>query len=311
MNYVVSATVSRLATWQQLAGRLFAPLQLRSNARRFEASYEQRNIVRGLDVTRLCIAPHSSERTPALTADGVDDVMLLIPSADADCVLTEHDRTIPLPAESVTLIDFGSPFTLEVRDHMTDFSVVQFSRRLLRVPRTTLAHVRGRPIGSAVPAQETLRAMLSTLHRPQATRDRDTAAQLADVAVQLATTVMHAFLSWEDTEPPTREARLEELRTSMRRQIADPTLTVERLAAQHFLSVRQVHALFAEQRDSPGAYLRRIRMERAAQMLAVRDRTGLTVQSIAHENGYADAAAFSRAFAREHGMRPGRWTASR
>jgi len=311
-----------LGTWQRLAGELFAPVRCRTDGDRFEVSCEQRGIVRGLDVSRLRIDPHSAERTSDLAADGVDDVMLLLPSARGACELAQHGRSGILPPGSVTLLELDSPFVFELRDRADDLVLVQVSRALLGLNRRTVRRATAIPIGAGTPAQPTLRAVIDTLGWAQVadqgagaervsgsgalSMDDGVAENLADVTVRLLTTVIRAFLTGAGGEPP-REAQLEELRASMRRQLGDPSLTVDRLAAQHFLSVRQVHALFAEQGDSPAAYLRRIRLARAARMLSVRDSTGSTVRSVAHENGYSDAAAFSRAFAREYGARPGSW----
>ncbi|MBL3688231.1 helix-turn-helix domain-containing protein [Leucobacter zeae] len=315
MSRLRNARTRCVGTWQRLAAELFVPVRCRAAHDRFEAACEQRTIVRGLHVSRLGIDAHSAERTPALIADGVDDVMLVIPPATGVCELAQHGRGGFLPPGSVTLCELDAPFRFELQDRADDLVLVQVSRALLGVSRRTVRRVSALPIGPSTPAQPALRAVLETLGCDPAAgpvgapADDGVAESLADVTVRLVATVIRAFLTGVDGAPP-REAQLEELRASMQRQLGDATLTVDRLAAQHFLSVRQVHALFAEQGDSPAAYLRRIRLARAAGMLAVRASAGVTVRSVAHENGYADAAAFSRAFSRAYGARPGSWAAS-
>lgn len=313
MSGFTSARVSGVNTWQRLAGRLFAPVRCRTDHDDFEVSCQQRNIVRGLDVSRLRIDAHSAERTSALAADGTDDLMLVLPSARGRCALSQHGRSAILPSDSITLLELDSPFSFTLQDQADDLMLVQVSRSLLGLPRHTVGHVSGRPIEPPTPGQPTLHAVLGSLSHSHPDSDVDVAANLADVTMRLIATVINAFLAESDTAP-TRETQLAALRASMHEQMGDPSLTVSRLASQHFLSVRQVHALFAEQGQSPAAYLRGIRLARAARMLSARGRgdsghSGPTLRSIAHDSGYTDVASFSRAFAREHGERPGRWAA--
>ncbi|WP_412061157.1 helix-turn-helix transcriptional regulator [Rubrivirga sp. IMCC45206] len=76
--------------------------------------------------------------------------------------------------------------------------------------------------------------------------------------------------------------------------LADPTFGVERLAEALGLTSRHVRRqLVAETGESPGALLRRLRMERATQLLAA---PGGTAREVARAVGYRDVSAFRRAY---------------
>lgn len=64
---------------------------------------------------------------------------------------------------------------------------------------------------------------------------------------------------------------------------------------------RLERACLAELGERPGVWLRRLRLERAADLLA---HGRLPVQQVALACGYGDAAAFARAFRRQHGRTP-------
>ncbi|AHF92289.1 transcriptional regulator containing an amidase domain and an AraC-type DNA-binding HTH domain [Opitutaceae bacterium TAV1] len=69
------------------------------------------------------------------------------------------------------------------------------------------------------------------------------------------------------------------------------------VSREHF--IRAFRARYAE---APGAMLRRLRMERAATLLAT---TEMPVQDVALACGFANAGTFCRAWRREHGGSPG------
>lgn len=83
--------------------------------------------------------------------------------------------------------------------------------------------------------------------------------------------------------------------------------TVDRLAALAALSRAAFASRFGRLAgESPGRYLQRLRLARAADRLAT---TKESAGSIGRAVGYASEAAFSRAFAREYGAAPRAWRA--
>ena len=79
-------------------------------------------------------------------------------------------------------------------------------------------------------------------------------------------------------------------------------LDVQTLASMAGLSPSRFQALFrAENGTSPGQYLKRLRVHRAAQLL---DTTNLAIKDIAGEVGYQDALYFSRVFRQVHEQSP-------
>jgi len=86
-------------------------------------------------------------------------------------------------------------------------------------------------------------------------------------------------------------------------------LPLDHVARTIATSRRQLQRCFAEHGD--GSYrqcLARIRMQRAAELLAD---TPLTVREVAARVGYRQQAQFAKAFARQHGMAPMQYRASR
>lgn len=104
--------------------------------------------------------------------------------------------------------------------------------------------------------------------------------------------------------PATEEARLAifaEAVEILAKEWARP-LRIDDVARRVATSPRQLQRIFA---DVAGlgfrSYLRRLRMARAADLLAT---TALPVKEIARRVGYGDASQFSKAFKRSYGVSP-------
>lgn len=91
--------------------------------------------------------------------------------------------------------------------------------------------------------------------------------------------------------------------------LADP-LPLERLAEVAAFSKFHFHRIFFALRgETPGQYIQRLRIGRAARVL-VTDREA-TVTEIALDSGFTDVAAFSRAFRHVYGVSPTAYRAER
>lgn len=98
--------------------------------------------------------------------------------------------------------------------------------------------------------------------------------------------------------------RLDRARALIHDAYADP-LTLDQLAAEAGLSrwhfARSFHVAFGE---PPHACLRRVRLQRAKQLLA---RPGAQVTDVCFAVGFASLGSFSARFARDVGVPPSEW----
>lgn len=86
-------------------------------------------------------------------------------------------------------------------------------------------------------------------------------------------------------------------------------LSLDDIARRVASSRRQLQRAYSEIGDTTFRdHLTRVRMERAAELLAAR---GLTVREVAYRVGYRQPAQFAKAFRRHHGASPSDFRASR
>lgn len=97
-----------------------------------------------------------------------------------------------------------------------------------------------------------------------------------------------------------------EVREYLDAHFGDPDVTLDDVARAVASSRRQVQRLFEEDGDTFRAYLTRLRMERAADLLV---NTRTPVRDIARHVGYRQSAQFAKAFRRYGGVTPLQWRA--
>ncbi len=99
-----------------------------------------------------------------------------------------------------------------------------------------------------------------------------------------------------------------EVREYLDERFGESDLTLDDVARAVSSSRRQVQRLFEEDGDTFRAYLTRLRMQRAADMLSD---TAMPVRDIARRVGYRQSAQFAKAFRRFGGVTPLQWRAGR
>jgi AraC-like DNA-binding protein len=114
------------------------------------------------------------------------------------------------------------------------------------------------------------------------------------------------------TQRPTtvrlRTSLLEDANTIVAREYA-ADLALDDIARRVASSRRQLQRAYAEIGGTTFRdHLTRVRMERAAELLASR---ALTVREVAHRVGYRQPAQFAKAFRRHHGVAPSDYRSGR
>ncbi|HJU74561.1 MAG TPA: two-component regulator propeller domain-containing protein, partial [Gemmatimonadaceae bacterium] len=107
-----------------------------------------------------------------------------------------------------------------------------------------------------------------------------------------------------DVEPADRKF-IEEVRIAIEAKLGDESFTVERLASDVGQSRGNLHRRLRDLiGESPSDLIRRMRLERAAQMLEC---GAGSVAEVAYAVGFKSVAHFSNAFNEMHGVRPSTW----
>lgn len=95
----------------------------------------------------------------------------------------------------------------------------------------------------------------------------------------------------------TRVSTYLRVRLHFESRFTDPTFSVRSAASEVHVSERHIERMFASRGLSPSAYLRALRVDFARALLDTRTQTGMTMQAIASQSGFASARTLRRALA--------------
>ena len=141
--------------------------------------------------------------------------------------------------------------------------------------------------------------LLAVASRPDVI-DRTGAAHHLTGLVEL---VVRSALSAELHRADTAAARYREAVDYVNRHLTDPDLTAERIAEALFISRRRLYQLF-DDGDGISGRIRRMRIDRAKELLADPTRGSHGIAELAKLCGFVNAAHFSRTFRRIVGSTP-------
>ncbi|MEV5576802.1 helix-turn-helix domain-containing protein [Spirillospora sp. NPDC052269] len=184
--------------------------------------------------------------------------------------------------------------------------VMDFPRRALSLPPGLVDDLVAVPFD----AQAGIGAILHR-HLLQALGQADTCGEtdlnvLRDVTLDLVGALLARRLDAESALSP--EARQRALTARIHRYIddnlADPTLSPQRVADAHQISLRFLYKLFQTQETTVAAHIRLRRLDRCRRDLADPGMAHRSVQRIALRWGFSDPSHFSKLFHKTHDLSP-------
>jgi AraC-like DNA-binding protein len=216
-----------------------------------------------------------------------------------ELILIQGDRETRARAGELLVYDASRPFGFVYPDDFAS-TIVQIPTGLLGVTGGQLASLSLRPAAEGAGPLATL-----LRHAAQHESGLSVSAKWAisrSVVSSARVLVRDRIHGTPHRAAPHRLARL--VLDYAEEHLDAPTLTAATLAHRFHVSVRTLHAAFEGERETLGRSIRRLRVQRAQQLLAT---TPLPVGAIAAAVGYPDATAFIRAFTSVTGVTPGRW----
>jgi len=302
------APPDRLAAWQEMVTRLFIPLTITpldgaGRPGHFGAAATARDLG-GVRVWRVTGSPMAADRASRhLSTPAMGDYLLAV-HVSGTARATQDGRDVDLGPGDFALFDSARPYSIAFRARG------RFAHLIYQVPRASLDARRqaGRVTALRVPAASApgrlafpyLRTLAAS---PGAGHSEAPGPAFIDVALDLVAAALRAAAGHRD-HLPARGARLRELKASALARLGDPGLSPESVARASYISVRQLHRLFAREDLSFAAWVREQRLRRCRADLADPRLRHLSISEIAGRWGYHSPAHFTRAFSAHFGVTP-------
>lgn len=279
--------------WELVTSDAFVPLTCVALERDFRGRIEFERFDDALMVSHVTTDGLAVDRTARQASHANSDDIHLTFTLGGPGVIRQDGHGLRVAAGSVSTYATDRRYELDYTAPGQRQVLVQVSKRALGIPVALVEESCARLRVEAPVAAAVLRETLDE------TRGAGT-PEVGETVRDLAGTMIRSSLSGTRVMPATRGGMLATVRSFMRGRLHDPELDVAAIAEQHYVSRRFLYELFAPSEETPGEHLRRLRLDRAAELL----RGGGAIGRIAESVGFTDPTTFTRAFTRAFGMLP-------
>lgn len=241
----------------------------------------------------------------SIARDAGDAIALVVP-VHGTVRLAQDGRGACLESGQPALLDLRRAFSVEQRDGAR----VVFFRlpvHALHLPVARLRSVTARVL-TASDVAALLAAVLPHLEKSAPRIPPAVGERLGGIVTEWVAALVDELTADADGPAETGRDRLVTgVRQYIDRNLGDPELSAERIAAAHLISVRYLHRLFQGEGITVGRLIQRRRVEECARELTRRGRVSPSISVVAARWGFGSAAHFSRAFKAVHGHAPQQW----
>jgi AraC-like DNA-binding protein len=299
----------RLAYWQEMILQTFVPLDVAPigsarGQRDFTGAVNTRAIG-DLTVAHVTASPMTATRSSRHIATSSNDDYFVAVHLRGIAQATQDGRRLALRPGDIALFDSTRPYLIEFQharafDHLI-FCVprAQLDARCARLDRATAVRVALDSVEGSLtsPYLRSLATLSSVI-------GSESAERLGATALDLLATALAAAAGLT-ADPESRElAQLGALKRHALARLGEPELSPVSVARAQFMSVRQLHRMFARENTTFGRFVREERLRRCARDLSDERFARLPIADIAARWGYRGPAHFTRAFTDRFGVGP-------
>jgi AraC-like DNA-binding protein len=243
-------------------------------------------------------------RTRSKIAQSSLDYYLLSLQTHGQGVVAQDGRTAILNPGDFALYDTTRPYDLTFTNG--------FGQLVLRLPREIVSSrlsdaetLTALPIQGDRGAGRLASAFIHQLHAQLDQLDPQSARRLHASAVDLLATALASQMGIQQSG--VRESQIlirQRIRAFIDRQLSNPDLSCQSIAAHHGISARYLRKLFEGSNESVSAWIWKRRLDQARRDLVDPLLSHIAITSIGYEVGFKNAAHFSRAFKARFGVTP-------
>ncbi|MDN3352775.1 helix-turn-helix domain-containing protein [Actinomadura sp. DC4] len=297
-------SAERFARWHEMSNRKHAPVMIRSDHKAdFQAT--TRNLDLGaVQVTELTFPPVYVSRPPKLIRQSDPETFAVWLGLRGTMEIAQGGRCVELARDELVLYDSSRPYHGRA-DAVTGVEV-EFFRALMPIPSNAIARITAIriPAGEGIPALFH-RHLIELIRQAPRFRPADT-ARLATITLDLMAAMCASLIEADNCLPPeTRQRALQaQIHDFVLRNLGDPDLSADTIAAAHQISVSYLYKLFEQQGLTVAGWIRQRRLGRCRRDLADPQLSQVPIHAIATRWGFTNNAHFSRLFRAAYGMCP-------
>lgn len=303
----MEAPARHLREWSDLLSGSFARFTFEApNPAGFRGWMGVRTIA-GIDFIKMRTEEHIARRETADAGSDERPDYLVCLQVSGTGEFSQDGRTAALQPGDITVFDTTRPTTVASSDDYRNLCM-KFPQRALSLTRERMSELTATRFSAGDGLTPALRGMLSTLDTVGNSLTGRGAYLAANSALDLAMTLFENSLGYEDgSHSRAHRVLLDRVHDYIGRHMHDPDLSPGAVAVAHFVSLRQLHAVFGNTGTTVAATIRRMRLERARRILADPSSRETPVAVIGARCGFSTASGFGRAFCHTYDVSPGRY----
>jgi AraC-like DNA-binding protein len=295
---------ARLRFWREAVCDTFVELECHAvQSNEFYGTLTNSSLL-DIQFSSVQAAAQKVVRTRTKIAQSNHDYYLLSLQTHGQGVVAQDGRTAILKPGDFALYDTTRPYDLTFTD--------DFGQLVLRLPREIVSSrlsdaetLTALPIQGDRGAGRLASAFIHQLHAQLDELDPQSARRLHASAVDLLATALASQIG--TPQAGLRESHIlirQRIRAFIVRQLSNPDLSCELIAAHHGISERYLRKLFEGSSESVSEWIWKRRLDQAKRDLVDPLLSHIAITSIGYEVGFKNSAHFSRAFKARFGVTP-------
>jgi AraC-like DNA-binding protein len=247
---------------------------------------------------------HTTKRTGNEIADSIPSGFGILYALSGGALLRQAGSEITVMPGAAVLYDLDQPLQVDMLSapQREFFLVTLPPEKLLATPTSNESTFQPRLVTYQTPVLQCVDHLANALVR----KDEDDFRPVFDACASLAMAEMLATEQISSPLPPSTNDLFEQIMDCIEIEIDNTELSAHWFANKYGVSVRYIHKLFASRGLTCRGYITAERLSHARQDL-MSTATKIHIAALAHRWGFADAAAFVRAFRRRFGETPGKF----
>jgi len=250
------------------------------------------------------------ERRPAAVTERDLDFYKISIQISGTGTMTQASREIPLTRGTIAMYDTSKAYTLQF-DGDYHFVVAMFPKNALDLPSGLASELTALPIADGAGVGSLLSTFMLSLAGNLELLTGPSGGRLARTGLDLVSTLAAAQFDGVSTSASAeRSALMARICRHVNTYLREDHLSPRTIAAEHFISLRQLHSLFQPTGVGVSQWIKRRRLQESRRDLCDPVLAERTINSIGASWGFHDPGYFSRSFKEVYGMTPGNWRAA-
>lgn len=256
-----------------------------------------------LRMFRIVAPAHRVQRSSTREQWPVDDKYKLVLQLAGRSQIRQRERTAGLRAGDWSLYDPRVPYSITNLER-ADLLALQIPRLQLRSLDVPTLHTSEATSGNLIGLHAVLSSFLRSLAEQLVTLPDGVGQPLSETVLGLLASTLAAHCNERADYATLPEVLKTRVRLYVQTRLADPELSIERIADAMRCSKRYLHRVFEDEATTLDRYIWTSRLERCRSALAAPAAASASVSEVAYGWGFKSSAHFCRMFKAHYGVSP-------